>query len=368
MTNKKVGISSIGIHVPSLYVSMKSLSELRHTDEMKLTDGLGCNNMAITRDEDDIVDLATIAAQRALSRWDGDINDIGIIAVGTETGLDMSRPLSAWIAEKLNLQGAVRSYEVKHACYGGTLALRQSVEWKLANITSQKKAALVIAADISLYAPNEPAEPTQGAGAIAMIIDEPKIAVIDNDSYPYSKPVFDFWRPVGNPHPQVQGALSLRCYQDAALACFQGLINNQDPEAVFKQYKAICFHTPFPKMVKKAFYNVCKSFGWEDSRIEEIFNEKINPTMQWNRETGNNYTASLWLAVSKTLIGMQSGERIIAFSYGSGCGAELLTLEAGPDAEQGAWAVDMKTDLETRKAVNAETYDEIRKEYHGHKI
>ena len=65
------------------------------------------------------------AARRALGRWQGNLDDIGLIAVGTESALDMSRPLSAWVAEELGLRGAVRSYEVKHACYGGTLALKQ---------------------------------------------------------------------------------------------------------------------------------------------------------------------------------------------------------------------------------------------------
>ncbi len=83
----------------------------------------------------------------------------------------MSRPLSAWVADKLGLAGAVRSYEVKHACYGATLALRQAVEWKESGAAAGK-AALVIAADVALYELEDPGEPTQGAGAVAMVVDE----------------------------------------------------------------------------------------------------------------------------------------------------------------------------------------------------
>ena len=62
-----------------------------------------------------------------------------MLAVGTETAVDMSRPLSAWVADRLGLKGAVRSYEVKHACYGGTLALRQAAEWRLSGAARKNR-------------------------------------------------------------------------------------------------------------------------------------------------------------------------------------------------------------------------------------
>ena len=82
--------------------------------------------------------------------------------------------------------------------------------------------------------------------------------------------------------------------------------------------------------------------------------------MDWNRQTGNTYTASLWLAVANALQGLEEGKRISAFSYGSGCGAELLTLRAGPDAAKSAWAEDVRKDITERHAVNATMYKELR--------
>ena len=75
--------------------------------------------------------------------------------------------------------------------------MRQATEW-VASGAARGKAALVVASDVALYAPKDPGEPTQGAGAVAMIISEDaRIAEIELASYPYSMPVFDFWRPVG---------------------------------------------------------------------------------------------------------------------------------------------------------------------------
>src|SRR5262249_40042134 len=162
---------------------------LRSVDPNKYTSGLGCQQMALCSDAESVVSLAVGAARRALNRWDGSINDIGLLAVGTETAKDMSRPLSAWVAGELGPSRNIRSYEVKHACYGGTLALRQAFEWRESG-AARSKAALVIASDVALYAVGDPGEPTQGAGAVAMIVERPNIATLSTESFPFSKPAF----------------------------------------------------------------------------------------------------------------------------------------------------------------------------------
>ncbi len=359
--HNEVGIASIGLHIPNLFISMQTLAEMRKVDPEKYITGLGCGKLALCPENVGVEDLALKAAERALSRWNGDLSQIGLIAVGTESALDMSRPLSAWIAEKLQLSGAIRSYEVKHACYGGTLAIRQATEWKLAGI-APKKAALVIAADISMYADNDPGEPTGGAGAIALIIDQPDIALIHPQSFAFSKPVFDFWRPVGNSFPSVQGELSLLSYKEAVQSCFSQLLAGRDLESVLAEFKNVCFHTPFPKMVKKAFLSLCESQNVSPEKAQAWYDEKVAPTMEWNRSIGNSYTASLWIAVAKTLTDLKPGNSLAAFSYGSGCGAELLTLTAGELAPQAAWRQDFSDDMAASQEVDANEYEKLRRD------
>lgn len=353
------GIASIGLHFPPLALSVDKLAQLRGEDPKKYTHGLGCRDMSICPLGFGVVELATEAARRALARWKGDPARIGMLAIGTETAVDMSRPLSAWVAERLGLRGAVRSYEVKHACYGGTLALRQAAEWRMSG-AAQGQAALVVAADVALYEEGDPGEPTQGAGAVAMVIDEPTVASIDSVSYPWSEPEFDFWRPVGEDYPRVNGALSLDCYKRAARNCFRALVGARDPEEVLAKLAAVCFHVPFPKMVKKAVIGIGEHFGWDAERIERFFHDKVDPTMVWNRLCGNAYTASLWISVAQALRGLTTGQRIAAFSYGSGFGAELLTLEAGPGASSGAWADDVEADFAAREYLDVDRYVAIR--------
>lgn len=353
------GISSIGLAFPPLGMDLDHLARLRGVDPAKYKIGLGCERMALCPPGYGVVELSTTAAERALSRWDGDRSQIGLIAVGTETSVDMSRPLSAWVADRLGLAGAVRSYEVKHACYGGTLAVRQAAEWKLSG-AARDKAALVIAADVALYAPGDPGEPTQGAGAVAMVVDTPDVATIESESHAWSEPEFDFWRPVGERYPRVDGPLSLDCYRRAAERCFRALVRDRDPEAVLAELSAMCFHVPFPKMVRKAVSRIGEAFGWDEARIEQLFRDKVAPTMIWNRLVGNAYTASLWIAVANALRGLTEGQRIAAFSYGSGFGAELLVLHAGPRAAIGAWARDADADLQGRQDVDGPAYERLR--------
>lgn len=353
------GIASLGLALPPLAMAVEELAALRGVDPAKYVHGLGCRAMALCPEGYGVVDLAAEAARRALARWGGDPASIGLLAVGSESALDMSRPLSAWVADRLSLAGRVRSYEVKHACYGGTLALRQALEWQLAGAAAGK-AALVIAADVALYAENDPGEPTQGAGAVAMVVDEPRVAAIATETYPYSEPAFDFWRPVGEAFPRVDGPFSLDCYKRAAERCFGALVGDADPASALAGFAALCFHVPFPKMVKKAVAQVGESFGFGTEAIEALFREKVEPTMGWNREIGNAYTASLWISVAEALKGLETGRRVAAFSYGSGFGSELFALTAGPLAAAAAWAEDIERDLASRRLIDAAEYQRLR--------
>src|SRR2546428_2917450 len=78
--------------------------------------------------------------------------------------------------------------------------------------------ALVIAADIARYALGSRGEPTQGAGAVAMLVGpEPRALVLGEETGTYADNVYDFWRPIGRREALVDGKYSVECYL-AALA------------------------------------------------------------------------------------------------------------------------------------------------------
>ncbi|MFN3197246.1 MAG: hydroxymethylglutaryl-CoA synthase family protein [Bradymonadia bacterium] len=347
------GIASIGLKLPGRALSVEALAELRGVDPAKYRKGLDLDTIALCAPGEGVADLATGAARRALERWGGDLADIGLIAVGTESAIDMSRPLSAWVADDLGVSGQVRSYEVKHACYGGTLALLQAMEWRRSG-NARGKAALVIAADVARYAPASPGEPTQGAGAVAMVVGAPRVASVSPLTWAYSEPAFDFWRPVGEAYPHVDGKFSLECYNRAAVRCFEAMGIEAHVDA--RNLARASFHVPFPKMVKKAVWAVAEAQGWSEADRETFWHERVAPGLTWNRLTGNAYTAGLWISVACALRGLAEGAPMTAFSYGSGFGAELMQLTAGSEAAAGEWGADIEADVSARELISAEQY------------
>lgn len=360
-TKQEFGISAIGMAIPQYALPLTELAKIRGVDPTQYTHNLGCEMMALCGPKENVITLAVEAAKRAFNNWDGLPEQIGLVVVASETTVDMSRPLSSWVMSALHLKGQIRAYEVKHACYGGTVALRQAIEWHLAG-NAKGKAALVIAADVAMYAPEHSGEPTQGAGAVAMIIEAPTIAAINPQSYYWSEPQFDFWRPIGQPYPEVNGRLSLICYINALVQCFAQLAPKQDLSNFLDEFNYICCHTPFPKMVFSAVKRLGDYCGWDSTAIANNYAQKILPTMAWNQQIGNSYTASLWFAVTNALTRMQPKQQLLAFSYGSGCGAEVLSLQCMTAQHNSVWQQELEHDLKNRTIIDASYYLKFREQ------
>ena len=62
------------------------VTKLRGEDPAKYTVGLGCREMSLCPPGYGVVDLAAEASERALARWGGGADRIGMVAVGTESG------------------------------------------------------------------------------------------------------------------------------------------------------------------------------------------------------------------------------------------------------------------------------------------
>src|SRR5262249_6809530 len=143
------------------------------------------------------------------------------------------------------------------ACYAGTAALMSAVDWVRAGGTRPRR-ALVIAADIARYAIGSPGEPTQGAGAGAMVIGrEPWSLVLGAESGTEAGNVYDFWRPLGRREALVDGKYSVECYLEALAGAFRAYRPLERPvlgadEALSGRLARFLYHTPFPKMAAKA--------------------------------------------------------------------------------------------------------------------
>lgn len=349
----KIGIDKISFHVPNDYLDMTELAVARNTDPNKFHIGLGQDKMAIIPKTQDIITLGAAAAKKIVSEEDKQVIDL--VIVGTESSNDFSKSAAVIIHGLLGIQPFARSYEVKHACYAGTAALQQARDYVAAHPTRK---ALVIAADIAKYGLNTGGEPTQGCGAVAMLVSaDPKILAINDDSVFYSEDVYDFWRPSHHEYPLVDGHLSNEIYIDSFTRVWeQNLKVNQTAS---KDYAAITFHLPYTKMGRKALRAIFPSMSEDEQvRLETRYDEAVI----YSREVGNLYTGSLYLGLISLLDNSQAlkaGDRIGMFSYGSGAVSEFFSLELMPEYKDRLTAEANQALLKNRTPLSINAYEEM---------
>jgi len=263
-------------------------------------------------------------------------DQIELVVVGTESGLDFGKPISTYIHHYLELSRQCRSFEVKHACYGGTAALQTAAAIIAASPVPDAK-ALVIAADAaSVAARGTYWEPSQGAGAVAMIVGRrPTILELDAGANGYySHEVMDTLRP----RPDLEagdGDLSLLSYLNCFEQTFRGYADRVEGVDLVDSFDYLALHTPFAGMVKGAHRNLVRKLKrWDQAAIEADFAARVEPCLRYCQQVGNVYSAALYLALC-SLIDHGSfpvPRRIGLFSYGSGCASEFYSGVVGADA------------------------------------
>ena len=377
---KKVGIDAIAVAVPHRYIDMTELAAARGVEPEKYTQGLGAREMAVAEPGEDTVALATKAARRVLAGANLRGEELGMLVVGTETGVDHSKPVASFVHGLLALPPAMRVYDTQHACYGGTAGVMAAIEW-IASGAAQGKKALVICSDIARYGVRTAGEPTQGAGAVAMVIaEEPGLVELDlGMSGTSSTHVHDFWRPLGQREAQVDGHYSVQCYLDALSRAYRGWKQHavrrelvHGGELASEKLARICYHVPFCKMARKAHVQLrlCDRADagapwdarFEEERAAETFRTQVEPSLGACARIGNIYTGSLYLALAGLLEAQASelaGKRIGMFSYGSGCTSEFFSGVVAAGAAQRIAAAPIAEELAARAKISIHEYERI---------
>ncbi|MFV0555631.1 MAG: hydroxymethylglutaryl-CoA synthase [Lactovum sp.] len=343
----KIGIDKIAFYVPNQYLDMTDLALARDVDPDKFHIGLGQDEMAVTLNSEDIISLAANAADDMLDEQDR--QEIDMVIVGTESIIDESKAAAVVLHRLLKVQSFARSFEIKEACFGATAGLimaRNHIE------AHPKSKVLILAADIARYGLNSAGEPTQGAGAVAMLISaSPRILSLKKDNLALTQDIYDFWRPTAESFPRVDGKLSNETYIGSFAQIWQEYKKRTGLD--FKDFAALTFHTPYTKMGKKALLPLT-----EDSNIFEQY-EKATI---YNRRVGNIYAGSLYLNLISLLENSSSlkvGDRIGLFSYGSGAVAEFFSGELEEAYKENLRPKQHQSMLNRRKKLTIQEYEDI---------
>ena len=312
-----IGIDKIGFASPNYVLNLADLARARDIDPNKFTVGLLQEQMAVSPCTVDIVTLGAQAADSILT--DQDKEDIDMVILGTESGIDQSKAASVFIHNLLNIQPFARSIEIKEACYGATAAL--SMARAHINQFPQSK-VLVLASDIARYGIGSSGEATQGAGAIAMLVSQdPAILTLHTDNVYQTRDIMDFWRPNYREYPLVEGRYSTTQYIDCLKTTFARY--QEKGGLALDQIAAMVFHIPFSKQGLKGLEKIAKK-SLEFPRLKDRFMEAI----RYNQIVGNIYTGSLFLSFLSLIENSQdlkAEDNILFYSYGSGAVCEIFS-------------------------------------------
>ncbi|KAF2019576.1 hydroxymethylglutaryl-CoA synthase [Aaosphaeria arxii CBS 175.79] len=407
-----IGIKAIELYFPSQCVDQAELEKFDGVSTGKYTIGLGQTKMSFCDDREDIYSLALTTVTSLFKKYNVDPNSIGRLEVGTETLLDKSKSVKSVLMQLFEESGNynVEGVDTVNACYGGTNALFNSVNWMESSAWDGRD-AVVVAGDIALYKKGN-ARPTGGAGCVAMLIgpDAP-IAFEPGLRGSYVRHAYDFYKPdLTSEYPIVDGHFSIQCYTEAVDACYKAYNarettlksqsngtngHAQEQETPLDRFDYMCFHAPTCKLVAKSYarmlYNdfltnpanpifaevapELRDLDYKtsvtDKAVEKTFMglskkrfaARVQPSIQVPTQCGNMYCGSVYGSLVSLIANIDSeasnGKRIGLFSYGSGLASSLFSLKIRGSLAEIQKKSDIHARLDARRVVEPQVYDDM---------
>lgn len=332
---------------------MLDLAELANhygTDVEKYYRGIGQREMSIPSVDEDIVTIAATAAKRVLDR--SGLEGVRTLLFATETGVDQSKAAGVYLHGLLDLPSNTRVVELKHACYSASAAIQFGM-----GLISQNpdEKVLVIASDIARYEHDSAGEPTQGNGAVAILLTaNPTLIRFEPPTGVYTEDIMDFWRPNYLEHALVDGKYSISAYLTSVEKAWQDYQDRGGKS--FAEFDRFVYHQPFTKMAVKAHKHLSKVVGAEQ-RDEQIL-AQVEDTLHYNRRVGNSYTASMYFGLISLLDAEPdlTEKRIGLLSYGSGSVAEFFVGIVQPGYRELLRAEENSALLDARRSITHAEY------------
>lgn len=273
---EQVGISGFSTYVPPYRVDLRSWCEWTGSPWDK-TEAVVGRSFRMRGPRQSVYTIAANAVMQLIDSYDVDPGRIGFLGFGTESSTDNSAGaviIKGMLDEALRMQGRApisRSCEVpevKHACLGGVYALKNGLRYLA--LEGDDRCAIVVSADIAEYARGSSGEPTQGAGAVAMLLERrPKMLAVDvsrigsASSYravDFRKPVLrNIIRGKLNCHfqdlPVFNGKYSTTCYLDETLYALDDMLERlgREPADYYRELAAAFMHRPYHRMPETSF-------------------------------------------------------------------------------------------------------------------
>jgi len=382
-----VGILAMEIYFPAQYVDQAELETHDGVSSGKYTIGLGQTRMGFCTDREDINSLCLTVVNRLLEKTGTDYGRIGRLEVGTETLVDKSKSVKSVLMQLFADSGNtdLEGVDCTNACYGGTAALLNSVNW-IESSSWDGRLALAVCGDIAVYAEGA-ARPSGGAGAVAMLVGPNAPLVLERGlRSSHMTHVYDFYKPdMSSEYPAVDAPLSIQCYLSSLDTCYARYKAKAGKSINLESFNAVLFHTPYCKLVQKSLARLAlndfvsldkegkesldhlKQFAdvqlektYFDRDVEKAFmshslkqfEAKTKPSLHCATNIGNMYTPSLYGGlVSHLVVNSASelaGQRVALFSYGSGLSSTFFSIRISCDVTALSSLLSVLSDVKPR--------------------
>jgi len=268
------GLSGLSLYVPRLRVPLEDWCAWNGQPWEKVRGVVG-RSFRMPAPHEDVYTMAAEAALSLILDFDVDPGSVGYLALGTESSKDnaagavivrgmLDRALVERGLPRLSRRCEVP--ELKHACLGGLYALKGAVRY--ASCDGRGRRAIVICSDVAEYARGSTGEQTQGAGAVAMLVERgPRLAAVDlaraGSASAYRGP--DFRKPMArylgqekgarlHDFPVFSGKYSTFAYVDETFEAMRDLLGRQGTSlgAYLERVRAVFMHRPYAHMPKQA--------------------------------------------------------------------------------------------------------------------
>ena len=414
----KVGIDSIAFDIPQLYLPITSLAENRNIEPEKLIKGLGLHKMSFLDVHQDVVTLASNAALKLIQQENLNPKEISRIYVGTESGVDSSKPVASYVVSNLEMifgEASFRNCDVvdlTFACIGAIDALQNCIDYIRLN---PNKKAIIIASDNAKYDLNSTGEYTQGAGSIAMLITaNPRILSFSNEIGVATQGVFDFFKPrryfikeealniqnnrewngileneiaIYKEQPVFDGQYSNQCYINRITEAYEHYkYESNQTGKLYENWANILMHLPYCFQGRRTFIEI---FAKENPELLEtqlgetakdkikdlaksseylaLVNEKIYPSEIASGQIGNIYTGSIFLGLLSTLCyhfkqkSDLTNKKFGFIAYGSGSKSKVFEAQVSENWHAAIEKVKLFETLESCIAIDFITYEKLHK-------
>lgn len=269
----RVGISAMSLYVPELRVQLEDWCAWTNNPWDKVQNVVGRSFRVCARDEN-VYTMAASAVLRLINNNAVDPTRIGFLGLGTESSTDNAAGaviVRGMVDRALEAQGLprlARNMEVpefKHACLGGIYALKNALRY--VSFDGVGRQAIVVSADVAEYERGSTGEQTQGAGAVAMLVErDPKLLGVDlkhaGKASDYRGP--DFRKPFArhftegyaertkrvSDFPVFSGKYSTYSYLDETVHAVEDMLARQSGShgSYYRDVKALFFHRPYNHM------------------------------------------------------------------------------------------------------------------------